>query len=330
MIATADVQRLTRWVAPDLMRAEIESVAVLGGGTMGGGIAGHLARAGLRVSLADASPELAEDARERLIERTRGHVRAGLLDGEALRRTEGVAPAPDVEAAAEGVDLVIEAVPEDPELKADILGRASRAAPPGAIIASNTSSLPIAGLAEAVAHPARFLGVHWFNPPEWTPGIEVIAGPETDRETVERAVRFLTAAGKRPAEVGDRAGFVSNRLQMALLREALAIVEEGQATREGIDEVVRSTFGFRLPFYGPFEIADMAGLDTYVSVFETLEREVGAEFAPPAALRDLVDAGRHGAKTGAGFAEWSDEERSTLLLERDRRYAALSALLEER
>ncbi len=312
------------------MRAEIEAVAVLGGGTMGAGIAGHLARAGLRVSLADASAELAERARERLIERTRGHVRAGLLDQEALRRTEAVAPAPGIEAAVEGADLVIEAVPEDPELKADILGRASRAAPAGAIVASNTSSLPIAGLAAAVAHPASFLGVHWFNPPEWTPGIEVIAGPETDRATVERAVGFLVAVGKRPAEVGDRAGFVSNRLQMALLREALAIVEEGQATRDGVDEVVRSTFGFRLPFFGPFQIADMAGLDTYVSVFETLEREVGAEFAPPAALRELVDAGRHGAKTGAGFAEWSDDDRTALLLERDRRYAALGALLEER
>jgi 3-hydroxybutyryl-CoA dehydrogenase len=305
----------------------IDSVAVLGGGTMGGGIAGHLARAGLEVKLADASAELAERAREGLLERTRGHVDAGLLDADALARTEGVRAVADVEAAVEGVDLIVEAVPEDPDLKAQILRRASTAE--GAVIATNTSSLPIAGLADAVAAPERFLGVHWFNPPEWTPGVEVIAGPDTRRETVERMLAFLRAIDKQPAEVADRAGFVSNRLQMALLREALAIVAEGQTTREDLDVIVRSTFGFRLPFYGPFQIADMAGLDTYVSVYETLERDVGPEFAPPSELREHVVAGRLGAKSGEGFAAYSDDERARLLLERDRRYAALSKLLEE-
>lgn len=302
-------------------------MAVLGGGTMGGGIAGHLARAGATVALADASAELAEQARERLLERTRGHVEAGLLDD--VRATEAVRAATDPEAAVEGADLVIEAVPEDPALKAEILARASAAAPPGAIIATNTSSLPIAGLAESVQRPERFLGVHWFNPPEWTPGVEVIAGPETDRAVVERILGFLRSVGKQPAEVADRAGFVSNRLQMAMLREALAIVEEGQTTREDLDTIVRSTFGFRLPFFGPFQIADMAGLDTYVGVYETLERDVGPEFAPPRALRDRVEAGHLGTKAGEGFKRYSDEERERLLLERDRRYAALSRLLEE-
>jgi 3-hydroxybutyryl-CoA dehydrogenase len=305
----------------------IESVAVLGGGTMGAGIAGYLARAGLRVALADASPELAEQARERLLERTRGHVEAGLLRAEATEMTASVAAARDVEAAAGDVDLVVEAVPEDPALKADVLARCSAAAPAAAIIASNTSSLPIEGLAEAVREPARFLGVHWFNPPEWTPGIEVIAAPATSRETVDRVLELLRGIGKRPAEVADVAGFVSNRLQMALLREALACVEDGLATRESIDEIVRSTFGFRLPFYGPFQIADMAGLDTYASVFETLEREVGSDFAIPAALREMVAAGRLGTKSGEGFDRYSDAERDALLLERDRRYAKLAELL---
>jgi 3-hydroxybutyryl-CoA dehydrogenase len=304
-------------------------VGVLGGGTMGAGIAGYLARAGLRVALADASPELAEQARERLLERTRGHVAAGLLGAEATDKTAHVAPAPDIEAAVDGVELVIEAVPEDQALKDDVLARCSAAAPATAIITSNTSSLPIEGLAKAVREPARFLGVHWFNPPEWTPGIEVIAAPETSRETVDRVLELLREIGKRPAEVADRAGFVANRLQSALLREALAIVEEESATRESVDEIVRSTFGFRLPFFGPFQIADMAGLDTYKSVFETLEREVGPEFAVPAALRELVAAGRLGTKSGEGFATYSEAERDALLLARDRRYAALSRLLAE-
>src|SRR4051794_36705999 len=271
---------------------------------MGGGIAGHLARAGLEVRLADASAELAERAREALLARTRGHVEAGLLDD--VTATETVHAAADVEAAVDGADLVIEAVPEDPELKAEILARASKAT--DGIVATNTSSLPIAGLAESVERPERFLGVHWFNPPEWTPGIEVIAGPATDRAVVERVLGFLKDVGKQPAEVADRAGFVSNRPQMALLREALAIVAEGQTTREDLDTIVRSTFGFRLPFFGPFQIADMAGLDTYGGGYHTLQRDARAQVAPPLELREHVEAGRLGTKSGEGFAKYSDEE----------------------
>ena len=302
---------------------------MIGGGTMGGGIAGHLARAGLRVALVDASPQLAEQAREQLLARTRGHVDAGLLPAEATEATARVTTPPDLEAAVGDVDLVIEAVPEQQSLKEDVLGRCSAAAPATAIIASNTSSLPIEGLAAAVREPARFLGVHWFNPPEWTPGIEVIPASGTSRDTVDRVLELLRAIGKRPAEVADHPGFVSNRLQMALLREALAIVEEGLATRESLDEVVRSTFGFRLPFFGPFLIADMAGLDTYASVYETLEHGIGPEFAVPAAVRERVDAGKLGTKSGEGFGEYTDDEREALLLARDRRYAALAKLLAE-
>ena len=199
---------------------------------------------------------------------------------------------------------MIEAVPEDQALKEDVLGRCSAAAPATAIIASNTSSLPIEGLAargqRAGALPRRAL----VQPA----GVD--ARDRGHRRLRRRAARPSSASssscaaiGKRPAEVADRAGFVSNRLQMALLREALAIVDEGLATRESLDEVVRSTFGFRLPFFGPFLIADMAGLDTYASVFETLERDVGPEFAVPGALRELVDAGPLGTKSGEGFGD---------------------------
>jgi 3-hydroxybutyryl-CoA dehydrogenase len=296
---------------------------------MGAGIAGHLARAGLRVALVDASPDLGRAARDRLLARTRGHVEAGLLPPDATDRTATIATPPDMEAAVGDADLVIEAVPEDAQLKDEVLRRCTAAAPATAIIASNTSSLPIEGLAKSVREPARFLGMHWFNPPEWTPGIEIIAHSQTSGETVERVFAFLRAAGKRPARVADRAAFVSNRLQSALLREALACVAEGLASPDDLDEVVRTTFGFRLPFFGPFAIADMAGLDVYKSVFETLEREVGPEFAVPDALRDHVAAGRLGTKSGEGFRTWSEEERDALLLERDRRYAALAKLLAE-
>ena len=238
---------------------------------------------------------------------------AGLLSEDAVERTAAVVAS----AQPEPADLVIEAVPEDLELKREVLS----AIEPGPIVATNTSSLPITELAESVRAPERFLGVHWFNPPEWTPGIEVISSPQTERAVVEDVMAFLRAIGKRPAEVSDRAGFIANRLQSALLREALACVEEDLATPEAIDEVVRTTFGFRLPFYGPFQIADMAGLDVYESVFRTLERELGPAFAPPKALREQVEQGRFGTKTGAGFGDYDDAD--ALVLERDRRYAAL-------
>jgi 3-hydroxybutyryl-CoA dehydrogenase len=307
----------------------IATVAVLGGGTMGGGIAGHLARAGLDVKLVDADPDLGRAARERVLERTRGHVDAGLLPADAVERTARMTPAATLEDAVAGADLVIEAVPEDLALKQETLARCGDAVPAEAIVTTNTSSLPIGELAASLRDPERFLGVHWFNPPEWTPGIEVISGPATSRAVVDRVLEFLQAIGKRPAEVADRAGFVANRLQSALLREAIACVDAGLATPEGIDQIVRSTFGFRLPFFGPFLIADMAGLDVYASVFATLERDLGPEFAVPAAIRERVEQGRLGTKSGAGFRTYSDAERESLLLERDRRYAAMGALLED-
>ncbi len=304
----------------------ITTVAVLGGGTMGGGIAGHMARAGLVVKLVDADPDLGRAACEQVLERTRGHVAAGLLPDDAVERTARITPVPTLEDAVADADLVIEAVPEELTLKQETLARCGEAVPAEAIVTTNTSSLPIAELAASIRGPERFLGVHWFNPPEWTPGIEVISGPATSRAVVDRVLAFLHAIGKRPAEVGDSAGFVANRLQSALLREAIACVDAGLATPEGIDQIVRSTFGFRLPFFGPFLIADMAGLDVYASVFATLERDLGPEFAVPAAIRERVEEGRLGTKSGAGFGTYSDE-RQSLLLERDRRYAAMGALL---
>jgi 3-hydroxybutyryl-CoA dehydrogenase len=230
--------------------------------------------------------------------------------------------------AVRGVDFVFEAVPEDLDLKHDVLASCADGAPPEAIIVSNTSSLPIDELAKSVRDPGRFLGMHWFNPPEWTPGVEVIPAAATDPEVVERVMEFLRAIGKRPAVVGSGPGFVANRIQMALFLEALRCVEEGLASPPEVDEVVRSCFGFRLPFFGPFQIADMAGLDVYVSVLNTLKEGLGERFEVPDSLHELVEQGCTGAKSGAGFLTYSDEERDRLLIERDRRYAALNELLE--
>jgi len=296
---------------------------------MGLGVAECFAAAGIRVLLTDATPELPSEAKRRLVRRARGHADAGLLAEDAVERVEAVETADDVAGAVGDVDLVFEAVPEDIGLKEEILNSCSEAAPQDATIVSNTSSLPINDLSGFVGRPGRFCGMHWFNPPEWTPGVEVIPAATTAPEVVERLVEFLRRIGKRPAVVGDGPGFVANRIQNALFLEALRCVEEGLASPQEVDEVVRSCFGFRLPFFGPFQISDMAGLDVYVNVLDVLREGLGERFAAPESLRVLLEEGRTGTKSGAGFLQYTDEERERLLLERDRRYAALNDLLED-
>jgi 3-hydroxybutyryl-CoA dehydrogenase len=296
---------------------------------MGLGVAECFAAAGISVLLTDATPELTREAKRRLVQRARGHADAGLLAESAVGRAEAVETADDVASAVGNVDLVFEAVPEDISLKEEILDSCSAAAPQDAVIVSNTSSLPINDLSEFVGRPGRFCGMHWFNPPEWTPGVEVIPAAATAPEVVERLVEFLRSIGKRPAVVGDGPGFVANRIQNALFLEAVRCVEEGLASPQEVDEVVRSCFGFRLPFFGPFQISDMAGLDVYENVLDVLKEGLGERFAAPESLRKLVEEGRTGTKSGAGFLQYTDEERERLLLERDRRYAALGELLED-
>jgi 3-hydroxybutyryl-CoA dehydrogenase len=296
---------------------------------MGLGVAECFAAAGIQVVLTDATPELTREAKERLVRRARGHADAGLLAENSVGRVEAVVTADDVAGTVADADLVFEAVPEDIGLKEEILNSCSAAAPQDAVIVSNTSSLPINDLSEFVGRPGRFCGMHWFNPPEWTPGVEVIPSAATAPEIVGRLVEFLRSIGKRPAVIGDRPGFVANRIQNALFLEAVRCVEEGLASPQEVDEVVRSCFGFRLPFFGPFQISDMAGLDVYEDVLDVLKEGLGDRFEAPDSLRKLVEEGRTGTKSGAGFLEYTDEERERLLLERDRRYAALNRLLED-
>ena len=295
---------------------------------MGLGVAECFAAAGIEVVLTDATPDLTREAKERLVRRARGHADAGLLAENSVGRVEAVKTADEVAGTVADADLVFEAVPEDTGLKEEILTACS-AAPRDAVIVSNTSSLPIDTLSEFVGRPGRFCGMHWFNPPEWTPGVEVIPSAATAPEIVGRLVEFLRSIGKRPAVVGDGPGFVANRIQNALFLEAVRCVEEGLASPQEVDEVVRSCFGFRLPFFGPFQISDMAGLDVYENVLDVLKEGLGDRFEAPQSLRKLVEEGRTGTKSGAGFLEYTDEERERLLLERDRRYAALNKLLED-
>jgi 3-hydroxybutyryl-CoA dehydrogenase len=302
-------------------------IAIVGAGRMGVGIAETLVLAGLEVVVTDVTPQLGQAALERLAARMHSHADAGLIDRDAAALAATVRAADGIPSAVESADLVIEAVTEDIEVKERVLRACEAAAPAGAIMASNTSSLSIDALARFVERPARFIGMHWFNPPEWTPGVEVVLGEHTDPAVAERVVGLLRAVGKRPSVVSGGVGFIANRLQMALFCEAARCVEEGLATPRAIDEVVRSSFGFRLPFFGPFQIADMAGLDIYEAVAEQHEQGLGERFRVPEALRALIRQGRCGTSAGAGFYDYEADAADRVLVERDRRYAALSELL---
>jgi 3-hydroxybutyryl-CoA dehydrogenase len=195
------------------------------------------------------------------------------------------------------------------------------------VIASNTSAIAIGRLSAHLAHPQRFLGTHWFNPPLWVPCVEVIAGPDTEPTVIERTLTLLHQLGKQPVQVGDAAGFVANRIQFAMFREASAVVEEGLASAAEVDAVVRGSFGFRLPFFGPFEIADMAGLDVYAGAYAALEHEFGSRLGAPPSLQRMVAAGRLGAKTLRGYREHTPAEVERAAAHRDVAFHGLAKML---
>ncbi|MDK1275568.1 MULTISPECIES: 3-hydroxyacyl-CoA dehydrogenase family protein [unclassified Arthrobacter] len=304
------------------------SVAVVGSGYMGGGIAQMLALGGARVALADVSQEVAEKNLGRLLTEAEQFVADGLFPADAVQRLqENLWAAPGIEEAVADASYIAEAVPEIIEIKHSTLRRISAAARPDAVIGSNTSTILIARLAEAVDHPGRFLGVHFSNPAPFIPGVEVIPHAGTSPETVETAQEIVTLTGKRSAVVKDVTGFVLNRLQYALFHEAAQLVEEGIATAEDVDTLVRTTFGFRLPFFGPFAIADMAGLDVYSFCYASLQTEFPERFATPKALQDLVDAGKLGTKSGGGFLQIPAEQTDNLVAYRNKAYVAMAGLL---
>lgn len=309
----------------------IRTVAVVGAGYMGGGIAQSLALAGFTVTIADVTAEIARAAHERLLIESLDFEKSGLFVAgatEILKRNLHVAES--IEEAVANVDFIEEAVSEVVEIKHQVLGRISSAAREDAIIGSNTSTIPVHVLDVAVVRPERFLTVHWSNPAPFIPGVELVAGAHTDLSLVPIVKDMLSTAGRSAALVADVPGFVLNRLQYVLLKEAMSIVEEGIATTEDVDMIVRTTFGFRLAFFGPFAIADMAGLDVYADCFKTFEAAFGSRLAPPKMLTEAVEAGRHGTKNGAGLTgDFTTEQVSELVAYRSNAYSRLANLVAE-
>ena len=311
------------------MTVQIENIAVIGAGYMGGGIAQVFAKAGLDVVICDADPALTTRHFDRLRQEAEDFEQQGLFEpGSAELVRNNIHAAASVAEAVSEADLVEEAVLERPEIKTPVLQSIEESARPDAVIGSNTSTLPIGDLAAGLKHPERFLGVHFSNPAPFIPGVELIAHSGTDEQVVEAVEALVPLTGKLTARVNDKAGFVLNRLQYVLLREAVNLVEEGVATPEDVDVIVRTTFGYRLPFFGPFAIADMAGLDVYRDGFRTLEAHYGERLAVPTLLTELVESGRYGVKQGGGFVTPAGDQ-APLVAYRNIAYARLGQLLQE-
>jgi 3-hydroxybutyryl-CoA dehydrogenase len=272
---------------------EFEHVLVVGAGQMGGGIAQVVAASGRRVSLHDPFPGAIErglaamrKSLERLAEK------GGAPADEVLAR---VTPAEDLVEA----DLLIEAVVEDAQTKEDVFRRADSLLPASAILASNTSSIPITSLAAVTQRPERVIGMHFFNPVPVLKLVEVIRAVQTSAETAAAIVELARDLGKEPAEARDFPGFVSNRILMPFINEAAYALMEGVADAEAIDTIAR--LGFAHPM-GPLALADLIGLDTCVSIMEVLHQGLGdPKYAPCPLLRQYVQAGRLGRKSGRGF-----------------------------
>ena len=313
------------------MITSIRTVAVVGAGYMGGGIAQSLAQSGFEVTIADASAEVAAAHLTRILAEAEQFEAQGLFAaGSAALVRQNLRAAESIEDAVAGVDFVEEAVSEVPHIKHDVLRRISAAARPDTIIGSNTSTIPVHVLDTAVTGPERFLTVHWSNPAPFIPGVELVVGERTDPTVLPVVKDMLARAGRQSALVADVPGFVLNRLQYVLLKEAMSIVEEGVATADDVDTIVRSTFGFRLPFFGPFAIADMAGLDVYAGGFATFEKAFGPRLATPALLTEAVEAGRHGTKNGAGLTrDYSPEDVQAIVAYRSEAYSRMARLLQE-
>jgi 3-hydroxybutyryl-CoA dehydrogenase len=283
-------------------------VTVVGAGLMGRRIAGVFAAGGLAVTLHDARPDILGEAVD-AARNTAGELRSRATGGPADRSGPDVRPAADLTDAVAGADLVVEAIVENLVAKQELFARLSTAAP-RAVLATNTSVLPVGAVTAEVADGARCLGTHWWNPPDQIPVVEVVAGDRTDPHTADRIEALLYGLGKTPVRVHrDVPGFIGNRMQHALWREAIALVAEGVCDAETVDLVVRNTIGLRLACLGPIENADYVGLDLTLAIHEAVLPTINRDPAPNPLLRDLVSRGDLGARTGRGFLAWPPDAR---------------------
>jgi 3-hydroxybutyryl-CoA dehydrogenase len=289
--------------------SEHDRIAIIGAGLMGHGIAQIFAVHGFPVSLLDVNDAVLAKAVE--------NVRANLtlLAKNGIGKEEGIEPAiaritttPDLKEAVSGAAFVIEAVAEQLELKQKLFQEMDTLCPPDAILATNTSVISITEIAAHAKGKGRIVGTHFWNPPYLIPLVEVVPGEESSPQAVDRTFDLLKSVGKHPVKLKkDVPGFVGNRLQHALWREAISIVDQGIADAATVDEVIKNSFGIRLPVLGPMETADMVGLDLTLQIHNYILKYIERSTEPASILKKKVEKGELGFKTGRGFQEWNQE-----------------------
>jgi 3-hydroxybutyryl-CoA dehydrogenase len=281
-------------------------IAVVGAGLMGHGIAQVFALAGHDVTITDAHRPTLDGARQRIAENLRDL-------GDDASSVERVRPVADLADCVREADFVVEAVLEDMALKQRIFGQIENHVRPDAILASNTSVMPITEIMQGLRDRSRALGTHWWNPPFLVPLVEVIGTQWTSQATVDFTMKLHAEAGKQPAHVKkDVPGFIGNRLQHALWREAVSLVERGICDAETVDGVIKASFGRRLAVLGPLENADLVGTDLTLAIHRTVLPEIDSRPGPSPYLERLVADGKLGFKSGEGFRKWSAGEQAAL------------------
>lgn len=276
------------------------SVAVIGGGTMGQGIAYVFAAVGVRVTVVEPDPDRAHALVPGLAARARTGAERGRIEPAAADALPGLIEVrPRVEDLASGLELIVESVPEDPALKARVLAAAGAREP--VLLATNTSSVSIDELAAGLTRPSAFLGMHFFNPVWSLPLVEIVRGAASSDAAVEQARAHATTIGKESIVVRDVAGFATSRLDNIAAFEAMRMLEEGVATAEDIDRAAVLAYGHPI---GPLRLSDVVGLDVRLDIARHLERVYGERYAAPAILERLVAGGSLGRKSGRGFYDW--------------------------
>lgn len=298
----------------------IQRVTVVGAGLMGHGIAQVLASAGFDVTLTDANAEAlpkAVSGIERILALFAEHEL--VTTQEATSALARVRTEPELAVAIDGAQYVVEAVFEEIGLKRRVFGELDRLCPPEVVLTSNTSGLSANAIAQGLERQERFCVTHFWNPPHIVPLVEVVQADRTDRRTVETAVAVLRRGGKVPVVVRkDVPGFVGNRLQYALFREAVSLVEQGVVSADDLDTVVEMSFGRRYPTVGPLKTADLNGTGLFATIASYLYRDLEDTKAPQRLLTGLVENGHVGVKSGRGFHEWTPNKAADIIEKRDR------------
>jgi 3-hydroxybutyryl-CoA dehydrogenase len=310
---------------------DIRQVALIGAGTMGAGMSLCFAQAGYDVTLYDVKPEQLARALARIENSQRVFVQEGLLSTQAAEAARNrIAVSTHIKESLDGAQYVLEAVPEILDLKQKLFQQMESICPADAILATNTSGFSITAIASVCQRPERVGGMHWANPAEIVPLVEVIRGDKTSDHTIDVIYRVAARLDKVPVVVNkDIPGFASNRLQFAVLREALHLVENGIVSPQDVDRTLKCGVGFRYPWLGPLETADLGGLDVFHSVAQYLFEDLSTMSATPRSFDQLVEDGNLGLKTGRGFYDYQGASREEILRQRDRYFIRQLKLIRE-